>query len=316
MGIGSSEGSVLLVSHNPTTRPIAIPMWINTIQESRHYGEEPDLISTCKTMPRAGYTPSLVTESCREVALSLKSHRTADGQECSVCDFRHVEGKRIGCPATLLSTSRARLSQKMRSHDEACSCRCFHVDSYGAPTIDDSLGDPQLHARTEKHILNKELEIQSNTPDQKWELASRRFTNDIYWMRAVKHDNDIWHQYGISERPNDDGPEFFFTCKMKSYRKGDEQKIRQVCKDVAANMRAHRSRGSADDYHRCACNFKTWRKGKELSGCHVSWYHLTDKMIKDCVGFDMAYHDRLCSCGCFDVQTGGDSNVSGQRLRD
>jgi hypothetical protein len=283
---------------------------INTNQEGRRYGEVPDLVFTCKMTPRAGYTQNWVKESCKEVALALRLHRTVMRPECSVCDFRHVQGKRIGCPASILSQSRARLLQKMRSHDEACSCRCFHVDMYGTPTIDESLETPQLHTRAERQALNRELEIHENTLDQKWEFASAIFGEEFYWMRTVMNDGDIWHQYGVSERPNDNGPEFFFTCKMEPRTKGFEKDIREVCKNVAAAMRAHRSYRSAD-YHRCACNFEVWRNRGGSGGCDVNWYHLIPRMIRNYVGFSMKHHDDLCSCGCFDTKTRDESVVSG-----
>jgi hypothetical protein len=283
---------------------------INTNQEGRRYGEGPDLIFTCKMTPRAGYSKHGVTESCKEVASALRLHRTVKSQECSVCDFRHVQGKRIGCPADIFSKSRARLLYRMSSHDEACSCRCFHVDMYGTPTIDGSIENPQLHTRAERKALNRELEIQENTLDQKWELVSRAY--DKYWTRAVKNGDDIWHQYGISERPTDNGPEFFFTCKMKPRTTGKEQNIREICKLIASGMRMHRSR----DYNRCTCTFKTWRNRGGSGGCHVSWYNLGARMSRCGMGFSMEQHDKLCSCGCFDTQTGEDSNTSGQWLRD
>jgi hypothetical protein len=286
---------------------------INTNQEDRRYGEGPDLIFTCKMAPRAGYTKHGVTESCKEVALALRLHRTVEIQECSVCDFRHIQGKRIGCPASILSKSRARLLQKMRSHDEACSCRCFHVDMYGTPTIDESLETPQLHTRAERQALNRELEIQENTLDQKWELVPK--VCDKYWTRAVKNGDDIWHQYGVSERPNDDGPEFFFTCKMKPRKGKSEQDIRKVCKRIASAMRAHRSTGRGD-YHKCTCDFKTWRRRGGSGGCHVKWYSLGARILRSSVDIWMRNHDLLCSCGCFDTKTGDESNVSGQWLRD
>jgi hypothetical protein len=285
---------------------------INTNQEGRSYGEGPDLIFTCKMMPRAGYDKWKVIEACKNVAVALKSHRTAKGQEYSVCDFRHVQGKRIGCPATILSTSRARLLQKMRSHDAACSCRCFHVDVHGTPTIDDALGTSQLHKWTERQVLNSELEIQSNTLDQTWELKPRgRSSYNDYWTRAVKNRDDIWYQYGISERPTDNGPDIFFTCKMKPRDERNSAEIRLACKFIASAMRSHRS-SEQGDYHRCACDFKTWWKRGGSGGCDMKWYDLGAKMTRSAISYTMRQHDELCSCGCFEFWTGEEPVVSGQ----
>ena len=107
---------------------------INTKEGIRRYNEEPDLMFTCKMEPRATYSQGTVRETCKKVALALKQHRRADSTHCSVCDFRHVQGKRTGCPAGIFSMPRAQYLGTMRSHDEACSCRCFHIDRYGRPT--------------------------------------------------------------------------------------------------------------------------------------------------------------------------------------
>lgn len=291
---------------------------INMNPGSRRSGEVPDLFFTCKMMPRAGYAQYDVTEICKNVALALKMHRTAKDEDCSVCDFRHVQGKRIGCPASIFSASRARFLHKMRRHDDVCSCRCFHVDAFGTPTVDDTSETQQLQTRTERQAVHRELAIQSNTLDQPWESTpDRRGERQEYWYwtRVVKNGDDIWHQYGVSERPTDDGPEFFFTCKMKSRRKGNERAILGACKAVAFSMSAHRSHGSCG-YHRCACDFKSWRKRGGSGGCRVSWYHLTSKLIRRSVGYSMRRHDVLCSCACFEIETGEDPATSGPWLRD
>jgi hypothetical protein len=285
---------------------------INMNPGSRRSGEVPDLFFTCKMMPRAGYAQYDVTEICKYVALALKLHRTAKNEECSVCDFRHVQGKRIGCPASIFSTSRALFLHKMRRHDEACSCRCFHIDTFGTPVVDDTSGTPQPRRRTERQATHREPEIQRNTPDQAWEFAAGISSIDSYWTRMVKNGDDIWHQYGVSERQSDGRPDFFFTCKMKPRKRRNEQIIREVCMEITSVMRGHRS----TNYHRCACNFQTWRKPGGPGGCRVSWYHLNKRITRNMIDFLMRSHDEVCSCGCFDIGSGEDADPSGQWLRD
>jgi hypothetical protein len=287
---------------------------INTHDGTRRYGEVPDHFFTCKIMPRAGYTRSMITETCKNVALALKLHRKNHRGDCSVCDFRHVQGKRIGCPASVHSMVRAQWLGTMRSHDEACSCRCFHVDSHGTPITDDASGTPQYHAGIDRQVVNRGLE----TPEdgrvyQPWESASMKFSSiDTYWTRMVKNGDEIWQQYGISERQSDGQPEFFFTCKMNPRKGKNEQIIREVCMGIASIMRGHRS----TNYNRCACNFQTWRRPGGPGGCRVSWYHLNKRMTRHMIDFLMRSHDEVCSCGCFDIGSGEDADLSGQWLRD
>jgi hypothetical protein len=118
-----------------------------------------------------------------------------------------------------------------------------------------------------------------------------------YWTRAVKSGDGIWHQYGVSERPTDSGPESFFTCRMKARTKRSEQTIRELCRLIASGMRARRSA----DYSRCTCNLKTWQNRRGPGGCHVSWYNLGARMTRSAIDYSMRHHDRLCSCGCFNT---------------
>jgi hypothetical protein len=154
--------------------------------------------------------------------------------------------------------------------------------------------------------------MRENTSNQGWESAPmRRSQREEYWSRIFKNGDDIWYQYGVSKRPTDDGPEFFFTCKMKPRMKGNERAIREVCRVAAFSMRTHRSHGSHADYHRCACNFKTWRDRGGSGGCRLSWYCLARRLIRYGVGYSMQRHDILCSCGCFDIGTGEEPTTSG-----
>ena len=285
---------------------------INTHNGTRHYGEVPDHFFTCGMMPRTGYTRSMITEACKNVALALKLHRKDRRGDCSVCDFRHAQGKWIGCPAGIFSTSRALFLHKMRRHDEACSCRCFHIDAFGTPIVDDTSGTPQPRTRTERQARHRELETQRNTPDQAWEFAAGVSSIDPYWTRMVKNGDEIWQQYGISERQSDGRPEFFFTCKMSPRKGKNEQIIRELCMGIASIMRGHRS----TNYNRCACNFETWRKPGGPGGCRVSWYHLNKRITRNMIDFLMRSHDEVCSCGCFDIGSGEDADPSGQWLRD
>ena len=274
---------------------------ISTNQGPRRHEAELDLFFTCRMMPRVGHTQGTIGATCKAVALALKTHRTTRGDQCGVCDFRHVEGKRMGCPANVFSTSRAQLLHKMKCHDEACSCRCFHVDMNGRPTIENTTGPSQPHRQTRKQVARQELEVREDRPDQEWESAPGRFNpKHFYWTRTIKNGDDIWHQHGVSRRPSDDGPEFFFTCKMKPRRKGHEPAMLELCKELASHMRAHRSA----NYDRCTCNFQTWRNRGGSGGCRVSWYHLDTRVTRYLIGVLMQRHDVLCSCGCFDVETG------------
>lgn len=263
--------------------------------------------------PRAGHTQGEIRETCKNVALALKRHRGTNSGHCNVCDFRLVQGERIGCPSGVSSVTRAQHLGMMRSHDEACSCRCFHIDSNRKATADDSSETAQLHTGTARQVVHQELEVPESVVDPAWESApGRRSRCEDYWTRAVKNGDDIWHQYGISERPSDGRPDFFFTCKMKPRVGRNEQPIRDNCKYIACMTRQHRS----SRYNRCTCSFQTWRKSEGSGGCRVRWYDLNARMSKYCMNAFMNQHDRLCSCGCFDVETGKDAATSSQHLRD
>lgn len=282
---------------------------INRRRGLRRYDEEPDLLFTCKMMPRAGYSKGRVMEDCKSVALALKTHRVAGSENCSVCEFRHVQGKRIGCPASIFSQSRAQLLHNMRRHDEACSCRCFHIDMHGRPTIENTTRPSRPHNQTGSPVARQVPKAIEDRPDREWESAPGMFfPKHFYWTRTLKNGDDIWHQHGISKRPSDDGPEFFFTCKLKPRRKGNEPAILKLCKELASHMRAHRSA----NYNRCTCNFQTWRIRGGSGGCRVSWYHLNTRVNRYLIGALMQRHDVLCSCGCFDVEINKDAARSDQ----
>ena len=167
------------------------------------------------------------------------------------------------------------------------------------PSLDTSVAFEHTPHDTEETQHRRHFEASEDKGDQPWEFVMGRFSlENYYWTRTVKTGDGNWYQYGISERQSDGRPDFFFTCKMKPRRRGNERSIRDFCEEIAAYMRKHRS----GNYNRCTCTFRTWQRRNEGSaGCHVRWYHLDARTTNFFVSLFMRAHDCQCSCGCFDI---------------
>lgn len=108
--------------------------------------------------------------------------------------------------------------------------------------------------------------------------------------------------YGISKNhsPLHVEPDMFFTCRfqIRSGDAKDKRKINMLCCIVAALTILHRVAGGRG----CDCDW--WTLSRSSHGCLVrprgllwikKWWQT--RQLRQAV----RAHDRLCSCGCFDV---------------
>lgn len=163
---------------------------------------------------------------------------------------------------------------------------------YGGVSALDTDSPPQYSS------LENEPKVPQATSDPEWEFSPNKYGGvEKYWTRTIKHGDEKWTQYGISQHATAGKPDFFFTCKNRLRKGRQEKDLRECCAIIASAMRMHRG----PNYHKCACNFETWRQRGGSGGCHVSWYHLDTRIFRYIVGAAMKWHDCWCSCGCFDV---------------
>ncbi|KEQ65053.1 uncharacterized protein M437DRAFT_63710 [Aureobasidium melanogenum CBS 110374] len=149
-------------------------------------------------------------------------------------------------------------------------------------------------------VLDHKSRVQRADPEQDWEFVSSKYgPRKSYWTRVIQSGDETWTQYGISEQESDKKPDFFFTCKFRPRKQGNERSIRRFCQRAASTLKVHRS----DDYYRCRCTFETLRQPGGSSRCSVRWYHWITRLTRHTVMDYMELHDIMCSCGCFDVST-------------
>lgn len=208
----------------------------------------------------------------------------------------------------------ARHSMESRSDTNfAASSTCCHTCHQPIPISKSMYGgvsgpDVDTDSPPQYSALENEAKVSQTTSDQEWEFApSRSRRCEKYWTRTIQRGDETWTQYGISQHATNGKPEFYFTCKNMLREGKKEKDLRECCILIASAMREHRE----PSFHKCACDFRTWRQRGGSGGCHVSWYHLVTRMFRYIVGGFMKRHDWLCSCGCFDVKS-EDSTVSGQ----
>lgn len=153
------------------------------------------------------------------------------------------------------------------------------------PHVELKIGDEPL-----KH---KEWVYQAHPWISLWTRRSNTISPDHYYF-----------SYGISEDthrpPLQTEPDIFFTCRLqiKSGNGKDKRKIIMMCCAVAAFTVLHQRAGGR------YCDGNWWRLGSSSHGCLLhpwgllwikKWWQTRQlrEAIED--------HDRLCSCGCFDV---------------
>lgn len=198
----------------------------------------------------------------------------------------------------------------MESHSDthfAASPSCCHTCRQPIPVSKSMYGgvnapDLDTDSPPQYSALENESKVSQTTPDLDWEFRGL----ENYWTRTIQRGHERWTQYGISQHSTAGKPDFFFTCKNKLREGKQEKDLRECCTIIASAMWMHRNH----DYHKCACDFETWRQRGGSGGCHVSWYHLVTRMFRYIVGGAMKRHDYWCSCGCFDVKS-EDCTVSG-----
>lgn len=130
----------------------------------------------------------------------------------------------------------------------------------------------------------------ASTLDKKW--SSSGWNGKFYWYRTIGRSGKTWFQCGISANdrtPSSGTPSHFFTCKLMPRVGYTEQKIMKACEETAKALKFHRGPTGG----RCdSCDF---RNVQEV--CTLGRYSMSRSQFR----MMMDRHDKVCSCGCFDV---------------
>ncbi|KEQ99168.1 hypothetical protein AUEXF2481DRAFT_402937 [Aureobasidium subglaciale EXF-2481] len=233
---------------------------------------------------------------------------------CCECSDQLPTYESLHIPHSVPSMSRVAEQSSLRRPDSGRALSMVTADSrsMSQPASPFSRDVSKLLGPQKPLAADKSLGSAKKAQDSAWHFDNSSSPSSSYCTRAIKRGDQIWHQYGFIQ-PSRTGPvntpDIFFTCKTTPRGKDSEQAIRQHCKLTVDTLRMHRSRSKG-----CNCTFKVLRE--ENSRCNASWYHIFTLFLAHAVQQFMLQHDRICSCGCFDVDEDNSDGTSGQWLRD
>ncbi|KAG2170090.1 hypothetical protein JADG_009829 [Aureobasidium aubasidani] len=130
----------------------------------------------------------------------------------------------------------------------------------------------------------------ASTLDKKW--SSSGWNGRFYWYRTIGRCGKTWFQCGISANdrtPSSGKPSHFFTCKLMPRVGYTEQKIMKACEETAKALKFHRGPTGG------RCDSCDSRNVQEV--CTLGKYSMSRSQFR----MMMDKHDKMCSCGCFDV---------------